>query len=813
MCHSKFVSRILLLEVVILMMAISHVRMGQADSTTTLFPTHLSHTEWVKFECDGYSTPVTGIIYGPDKPTCCGVPLGGVATGCIDIEVGGVLGFETLFNQFPRQPQLLTPFLGLVVDGQTHVLADQKYLDGGEIEGCVEPNRETEPTKDRDWTTHLITIQGVSGPKRIHYFGHYPVVDIEYELEAPVSVGLRAWSPLVPGDIGASNIPAAVFEVRLRNTGQREQKATLIFSFPGIPRIPILHEGHHSYRREAIEQPVRGISIGAPGQIGYVLGVIDSEGSVRTGADLSTDPGAWAAAAKTLPKGKPNQSGASVALDVTLGAGQSQTVRFVLAWYSPIFIADVDKRYTNFYVARYGDATEVAARMARDHEKLLRRVLAWQEVIYADPDIPGYLQDGLIQTLCMIPETTYWAMAKGPLGDWCYPDGYFAMNESPRGCSHIECIPCTYYGGIPITYFYPQLARTTLRAYTKFQRVDGATPFDLGPCCNSIALMTPSHEWQKALNGMCYVALVDRLWQVTGDRSVLKEFYAGVKKSTQYTYAMSANHGEDAVISVPDDQRAEWWEGFDWYGMTAHAGGLRISNMSMALRMAEAFGDVEFANQCRQWFEQGRASMENKMWNEEVGSYLLYRHDKLDKQDDTIMANQFDGEWNNDFHGLNGIFRKERLDRALETIKKSCLTDYGSVSFANTDLVSLETYGIFPPEIMMLGFTYLYEGDRKTGFQVLRNCLHNLFIKHCHTWDLPNMVSGGATFTDATEEGREGFFTFGEGSGEGQRTYGTDYYQNMMLWAAPAAVAGTDISDPTRSGGLVHRIIEAGRDR
>jgi uncharacterized protein (DUF608 family) len=499
---------------------------------------------------------------------------------------------------------------------------------------------------------------------------------------------------------------------------------------------------------------------------------------------------------------------------VTLGAEQSQTVRFVLAWYSPIFIADVDKRYTNFYVARYGDASEVAAHMARDHENLLRRVLAWQEVIYADPGLPGYLQDGLIQTLCLIPETSYWAMAKGPLGgDWCYPDGYFAMDESPRGCPHIECIPCTYYGGIPITYFYPQLARTTLRAYTKFQRADGAVPFELGPV-GPICLMTPSHEWQKALNGMCYVDLVDRLWQVTGDRSVLEEFYEGVKKSTQYTYAMSANHGEDAVISVPDDVRSEWWEGFDWYGMTAHAGGLRISNMAMALRMAEAIGDMAFADQCRQWFEQGRASMENKMWNEKVGSYLLYRHEKLKKQNETIMANQFDGEWNNDFHGLNSIFRRERLDQALETIKKSCLSDYGAVSFANTDLVPLETYGIFPPEIMMLGFTYLYEGDRETGFQVLRNCLHNLFIKHCHTWDLPNALSsGGVKFTEGGDKGREGIFTFGKGPGEGQRSFGTDYYQNMMLWAAPAAVAGTDMHGPARSGGLVHRIIEAGRDR
>ncbi|NQT94389.1 MAG: hypothetical protein HQ559_16655, partial [Lentisphaerae bacterium] len=49
--------------------------------------------------------------------------------------------------------------------------------------------------------------------------------------------------------------------------------------------------------------------------------------------------------------------------------------------------------------------------------------------------------------------------------------------------------------------------------------------------------------------------------------------------------------------------------------MTAHAGGLRISNMAIAARMADAMGDREFAEQCRQWLRQGQESMENKMWN------------------------------------------------------------------------------------------------------------------------------------------------------------------------------------------------------
>jgi hypothetical protein len=43
----------------------------------------------------------------------------------------------------------------------------------------------------------------------------------------------------------------------------------------------------------------------------------------------------------------------------------------------------------------------------------------------------------------------------------------------------------------------------------------------------------------------------------------------------------------------------------------------------------------------------------------------------------------------------------------------------------------------------------------------------------------------------------------------GERTFGNDYYQDMMLWSLPAALAGEDVSGPTKPGGLVDRILNA----
>ena len=40
------------------------------------------------------------------------------------------------------------------------------------------------------------------------------------------------------------------------------------------------------------------------------------------------------------------------------------------------------------YAARYDSALEVARRVAQDHVSLLRRVLAWQQEIYASEELP-----------------------------------------------------------------------------------------------------------------------------------------------------------------------------------------------------------------------------------------------------------------------------------------------------------------------------------------------------------------------------------------------------------------------------------------
>lgn len=814
--------------VIALSQGVASLFAGDQTDRDRLFPKDLPSLKWIEFRADGFKRPVSGVIYHPDKPPCCGVPLGGVATGCIDVDARGAFGFNALFNifyqekaftgakghifltQLTRKLPDYPPFLGLSIGKDTWVLADQSILTGGKMETCTDP-----VFIKRQEYVNLSPIEGIRSAKHIDYWGHYPVVDLEYELEpissawgnekpAPVSVGLRAWSPFIPGDLSASGTPCAFFEVHLRNRTGHSQTGTLAFSFPGPtpgvtnsqPHLPAIEpvQTPDFARRAPVISGLQSVEV-TDGKHSFLLGVAEQE-IAHFGSSLGRNGSAWAKIASGLPAFEKKDPGASVSVDFSLKPNADQTIVFVLSWYAPNWQGDADKHYTAMYGSRFASAAEVAERMLPKRKELLRRVLAWQQEIYSEKKLPSWLRDTLVNNLCLIPETSYWAMGNPPLGDWCYQGGFYGMLESPRGCPQIECNPCTWYGNLPIVYFFPELARSTLTAYRHYMRDDGAVPFVIG-AWGRPDMASVSHDWQISLNGPAYIMMVDRLWQRTGEKQVLQDFYPSVKKNLAMT--MNLRPTPDGVISMPSDNRGmEWFEWGEWAGMCAHIGGLRLATVRIAERMAKAMGDEAFARQCREWFANGSSAMENKMW---TGSYYLnFFEEESGKKSAAVMANQLDGEWAARLHGFSGVHQPDRVATVLNTIKRCNVPKAGSgaINFASRDgqplsaddkVAEYGSYSMFLPEVMILGMTYIYAGQREFGNDLLRNTMEQMVLVHRHPWDLPNAMFGDT----------------------GERQFGTDYYQNLMLWAAPAAYEGTDIAGLSKPGGLVDRIMKAGK--
>ena len=792
-----------------------------ANSGNRLFPSHLLHARWHEFQAEGYAKPVTGVIYRGDPRPTCGMPLGGLDTGCIDIESNGMLGYSTIFNHLVNPRLLLNlPFLGLHSEDRTWVLISDTL--GKDYTPKDSESIATFPPIDYTPRFTDIELEGVEIADSIDYWGHYPIVDMEFNTSASVEVGMRVWSPFIPGDTAISMAPGAVFELTVRNPGSGDKKGTLVFSFPGF-ELSAEGNAEGQVRRQVLQGELNGLHVESgveddAWEMAYVLAAIE-EGVTRCGGPLNADGGAWANIAEQLPHTGMGETGASLAFDFDLGAGETKTYRLVLAWHAPHWRAGGAPSHSNtnllthMYAKHHTDALTTAKLLASDGESLLQRIISWQEVVYQDPTIPGWLADSLINNLYLIPECSIWGQAKAPIGDWCKSDdGVFGLNECPRGCPQIECLPCSFYGNIPLVYFFPEAALSTLRGQKAYQYEDGRPPWIFGGVTAidegnrpPYELSKPDVGYQTVLNGACYIIMADRIWRASGDDSMLEEFWDSLKRCNDFSMNLRQAYGLSQVIAMPTPGTdshglgdTEWFEAPDpgWKGYVTHAGAVRLAQVRIMYRMAEAMNDHEYLKKCDDWIEAGAAALEEHLWAGEY--YLNFNEPETGQKSDLIFGYQLDGQWITDWHGVPGAFPKDRVDKTLQTLQKfNCaLSQSGALNYTNADgalakVGGYGTYSYFPPELYMLAMTFMYGGQQDFGLELLHKCMYNIVCRWGYTWDMPNTVRGDAD--------------------TGQQAFGADYYQNMMLWGAPAAVAGTDLTGPCQSGGLVDRVIQAGK--
>ena len=129
----------------------------------------------------------------------------------------------------------------------------------------------------------------------------------------------------------------------------------------------------------------------------------------------------------------------------------------------------------------------------------------------------------------------------------------------------------------------------------------------------------------------------------------------------------------------------------------------------------------------------------------------------------------------------------------LETVKQQAiqLTAVGMVNAVGVDGLidpdNEQSREILPGENIVVAMTLLYVADRETGLEVARRVVENLVVRQRVAWDMPNRVR----------------------SADGSVTFGTNVYQQMILWGLPAAIDGNNLREFTASGGFVDQIVQA----
>ncbi|MBI2842079.1 MAG: hypothetical protein HYX78_01625 [Armatimonadetes bacterium] len=730
---------------------------GCLSAAARIFPKDLPAREWVSFTADGLPTPVTGIVYrnGNMLP---GMPLGGLGTGFISLGTDGTLDYVcTIFNNYYERwkvsdkvgkaeniiqnqqlrrhvPTMRLPFLGMSVGGKVTLLS-------------------------------LKAMEGVESAEQIDYWGHYPVADLEYKTKGPVSVGLRAWTPFIAGQAEDSNTPGAVFEIRLRNMSSKMKRGSIAFSFHG-PRTEDVGFAA-DYERRKVEGAFTGQVVSTSGEgrgYAYALGVAGQE-KVRFGGAIDLDAKAWNSIEKTLPKPSASDAGCSTAVDFVLRPKENKTLYLILAWYAP----NLDPNSKNMYAASFNGALDVAEYLAEHHESLLNRVFAWQQVVYGEKRLPGWLQDSLINVLAILAQESFWKAG----------EDYFTINESLLyGCG--DNLATGQFGDWPVNLLFPE---TGLKKIAGLRQGQDPNTGKL-PVAGMPTVIT-----------QVYVQVIDRYRLSTGDDKVLDEWYPSVKAALGWFVSAQDKDGDCLPEVHSSESYLDTWQ---MEGPACHVSSYWLSTLKIAERMAELQGDSAFADQCRSWFDKASQSVQQRLWNPEVGSYLLYNDTSNGIKSDTVLCDQLIGELWARLHGFSGVLRSENVAKVMATLERlnaaatpfgirlACRPDGREDTVAIYSARMVPSYSTLAPCSVMA-----WSGDphfEKLGLDIVRRTWHNLAIRQNMLYDQPCMVR-----VDGTHD------------------WGMEYDHDTMLWVFPIAVLKQDICTACSPGGFMHRVRTAGR--
>src|SRR5579871_752946 len=326
-----------------------------------------------------------GVVHS--KRLSVGVPLGGIGTGAFQVMTDGAISRATYNNNW-AQPT-------------------------GDLSGCFAALW----TRAADHTTARVlalkSAYHLPAVAALDYEGLTPQALLTFpDLDAPVSVTLRAFSPLIPFDLRNSSFPAGAFLAHVANTSPVAVEVSVALSWENtlgvgqgadngpaadrtgnrVQAIPDA-EGFFGMRftgppHAASDAPYDPTLENANGDMTLMAYPPRKEATVTTAGwnALEAQPGWWEGFAQNgqvSGEAQPGQEGkvhpaGVVAVKLTLKPGDSVEIPFAIAWYTPVFRTADGGDYGHYYQIVFPDSYQAARTLLDNWRSLLALTEEWQ---------------------------------------------------------------------------------------------------------------------------------------------------------------------------------------------------------------------------------------------------------------------------------------------------------------------------------------------------------------------------------------------------------------------------------------------------
>jgi len=579
-------------------------------------------------------------VYRDEHLGAISLPLGGIGTGCIQINGRAERHVWQIFNNHKHAFVPHSFFAIRVEKGQ-----DKPVL------------RALQTT----------AVGPFPAMKSLSFRGEYPFGRYEFDdPELPVNVRMEAFNPLVPLDVRSSASPSAVFRLSVENPTDQPVEVALLatqqnavgylgdkpidgrsYAGYGGNEIRVLRERGGTLLHMTSNRPAE-----APGSGDMAL-IAVTEDVTATAAWESLDELASGFTTQGSLSG-PDQEGPSPAGETLNGAlaagfklqsGQRRSVPFILTWHFPNARHGAGEwggpgnMYSNFWP----NALAVARELEASLDELTEKTRLYHDTLY-ESNLPHWLLDRISSQVAILRSRTCFWTREGYFGGWegCCPES---------GCCYGNCNHVWHYAQAHARLF-PSIARQMRAQEFQFQSPDGAIP----------------HRQPKsfpAFDGQCGAVLNSyREHLMSSDGKWLQENWPNVKRAMDYV-VVTWDKDEDGVLAGPQ------WNTLDGAlgGSSSWLGTMYLAALAAAEKMALLENEPETAERYARIRASGSKNQDETLFN---GEYYIQIPEATPNEDygTGCHIDQVLGQWWAHQLDLGWVYPPDRVRTALSSLFK-----------------------------------------------------------------------------------------------------------------------------------------------
>jgi len=572
-------------------------------------------------------------------------PLGGIGSGCVGLAGNGRLVDWELFNKPNKGGS--NEFSHFAIKAERNgKLLDARTVQG-DLMGPRSGNGASSGCAGFGFGPDRCTMAGLPHFRKVRFQGRFPLANLTFEEPAfPGTVRMTAFNPFIPLNDVDSSIPAAFFEFEAMNTGTESIDYTLAFTVANPHKV----KGVNRLAKKGASTLIQlANDTLLPTEVAYgdlCLGTDASEVSVQEywfrGAWFDnlgvwwrdfTAPGPLPARTYPADTGS-GQDHASLTARITVPAGQTGKVRFVLTWNYPTVTNYWNPEtksscgpgcdckpgtWKNYYSTLFKDSPASAQYSLENWERLYTETLRFKETLFAST-LPEPVLDAVSANISILKSPTVLRLE----------DGSFYGFEGcccGSGCCEGSCQHVWNYA-YALPFLFPKLERSMRELeYRHNLAADGGMAFRIQlPIGRERSGFRPCADGQFGAVMKMY-----REWKISGDTAWLRQWWPVVRKSIEFAWAPTNADQWD-----PDKTGVLWGRqhhtlDVELFGPNSWLTGFYLGALKAGVEMAEACGDQGTAAEYRNLFAKGRKWVDANLFNGE------YYHQQVDIKNKALL--------------------------------------------------------------------------------------------------------------------------------------------------------------------------------